>query len=277
LSLSWLKRFGWGKTLEQLIKTIILGIIQGITEWLPVSSTGHLRLVEHLFDLKIPILFDVILHIGTLIVIFVFFKKEIGETISALAHLDFETEYGKMGPLIIVGVFPTILIGIIFGMLIEETFQSTLSIAIAFIFCGLVLYSSKIGKEKTDDISYSTAIIIGIAQGIAIIPGISRSGMTIAVALLLGTKRKKAFTFSFLLSIPAILGAFGLTVYAEFDKLATSGLGWSEILVGLIAAMLVGYFALKLLKKTLTERKFHLFALYCWLLGAVLMLLSSVS
>jgi len=262
--------------LENLIKTILLGIVQGLTEWLPISSTGHLKLVEHLFGLEVPILFDVILHIGTLIVILVFFKREIGKMLSALVHLDFETEYGEMVPLMIVGVIPTMLIGLIFGRLIEETFQSILPIAIAFLFCGLVLYSSKAGKQKTESIDYPTAIIVGIAQGMAIIPGISRSGATIAFALLLGIKRKKAFIFSFLISIPAILGALGLTIYTELDKLATSGLGWIEILAGLIVATLVGYFALKLLWKTITKAKFHLFALYCWLLGAVLMLLLNV-
>ena len=106
------------------------------------------------------------------------------------------------------------------------------------------------------------------------IPGISRSGATIAVALLLGIKREKAFKFSFLLSIPAILGALGYTGYTEFSGLTLVGLEWSEILAGAIAAMLVGYFALKLLWKTITKEKFHLFAFYCWILGAVLVLLS---
>jgi len=260
--------------LEQLIKTIILGIIQGLTEWLPISSTGHLRLVEHFLGLKVPILFDVILHVGTLIVVLAFFRREVGKTLSAIAHLDFKTEYGKMMPLIIVGVTPTVLIGLISGRLIEETFQGVLPIAIAFIVCGLMLYSTKVRKEKTESIGYSTAMMIGIAQGIAIIPGISRSGATIAVALLLGIKREKAFEFSFLLSIPAILGALGLTVYTELSKLTSTTLGWSEILVGVIVAMLVGYFAIKLLWKILAKKKFHLFAFYCWLLGAVLIALS---
>jgi len=259
--------------LEQLIETIILGIVQGLTEWLPISSTGHLKLFENLLDLKVPILFDVILHAGTLIVILVFFRKEIGKILSSLAHLDFKTEEDKMMPLIIVGVAPTILIGLFFGWLIEDTFQTILPIGIAFLFCGVILYSAKFGKEKTDNINYSTAIMMGIAQGIAIIPGISRSGTTIAVALLLGIKREKAFTFSFLLSIPAIIGALGYTGYTELGELTSSSLEWIEILAGSIVAMLVGYFALKLLWKTLAKRKFHLFAFYCWLLGAVLVLL----
>ena len=260
--------------MEQLIKTIILGIIQGLTEWLPISSTGHLRLFENLLGMKAPILFDVILHVGTLIVILVFFRKEVGRILSALVHLEFKTEHGKMVPLIIVGVIPTIGIGLIFGWVIEDVFQTIPPIAIAFLLCGIMLYSSKFGKEKTDSINYSTAMMMGIVQGISIIPGISRSGATIAVALLLGIKREKTFEFSFLLSIPAILGALGYTAYTQFSELASAGLEWSEILAGAIVAMLVGYLALKLLWRTMAKGKFHLFAFYCWILGAALVLLS---
>jgi len=261
--------------LEQLIKTIILGLIQGLTEWLPISSTGHLKLAEHFLfpEAPIPILFDVALHIGTLIVVLLFFRMDVKGILSALAHLDFKTEHGKLIPLIIVGTIPTVLIGLAFGGLIENVFQSVFPIAIAFIICGIMLYSAKAGKEKTDSIDYLSALIIGTAQGIAIVPGISRSGATIAVALLLGVKREKAFKFSFLLSIPAILGALGLTVYKEFDMLASAGLGWTEIIAGMAVTMFVGYFALKLLWKILAKQKFHFFAFYCWLLGAVLMAL----
>ncbi len=269
------KREDAAKTLEQLIKTIILGIVQGLTEWLPISSTGHLKLVERLLQLqKIPILFDVILHVGTLIVVLLFFRRDIRNILSAFVRLDFVTEYGRMMPLVIVGTMPTALIGIVFSKLIENAFEDILPIVIAFLFCGAILYSSKLGKEKSGGINYSTAIMIGMAQGIAIIPGISRSGATIAVALLLGIKREKAFKFSFLLSIPAILGALGLTVYTDFGELASASLGWSEILAGAIIAMLVGYFALKLLWKTMAKGKFHLFAFYCWLLGTVLIVLN---
>ena len=260
--------------MEQLIKTIILGIIQGLTEWLPISSTGHLKLAEHFLDLKTPILFDVILHIGTLIVVLFFFRKDIKNILSALVRFNFKTEDGKLIPLIIIGTIPTALIGMVLGDLIENAFQNILPIAIAFLICGTMLYSSKAGKEKADSIDYLTALMIGTAQGIAIIPGISRSGTTIAVAILLGVKREKAFKFSFLLSIPAILGALGITVYKQFDELATAGLGWIEILAGIALAMLVGYLALKLLWKVLAKKKFHLFAFYCWLLGVALIVFS---
>jgi undecaprenyl-diphosphatase len=257
-----------------LIQTIILGLIQGLTEWLPISSTGHLRLTEHFLDLKVPILFDVLLHAGTLIVTLLFFHKDIRNILVALGKRDFKTENGKLIPLIIVGTIPTALIGLIFGNAIEALFSNLLPIAGAFVICGVVLYSSKIGNEKKESIGYLEALVIGTAQGIAIIPGISRSGLTIAVALLLGTKREKAFKFSFLLSVPAIIGALGLTLYEQHAALVLAGVGWTEILVGVAVSMVVGYFALNLLRKIIAHKKFYFFAFYCWLLSIVLIALS---
>jgi undecaprenyl-diphosphatase len=129
-------------------------------------------------------------------------------------------------------------------------------------------------NERKENISYIEAIAIGTVQGIAIIPSISRSGITIAVALLLGIQRKKAFKFSFLLSVPAIIGALALTFYKQNVALAQAGFGLTETLIGTIVAMLIGYFALKLLHRTIAEKKFHLFAFYCWLFGAALIVLS---
>lgn len=259
--------------MEKLLETIFLGIIQGLTEWLPISSTGHLEIAEQFLGLKMPILFDVLLHVGTLMVILLFFRKDIKRITSALARLDFRNEDGKLVPLIIVGTIPTALIGLAFGEQIENTFQTVMPIAIAFILCGIILYSTKAAKEKTDKINYLAALIIGTAQGIAIIPGISRSGATIAAALLLGIKREKAFKFSFLLSIPAIIGAFGLTLYTQFSELAGAGVGWTEVFIGMAFAMFVGYFTLKILWKILAKEKFHFFAFYCWILGIALIIL----
>jgi undecaprenyl-diphosphatase len=259
-----------------LIQTIILGLIQGLTEWLPISSTGHLRLTEQFLNLKIPILFDVLLHGGTLIVTLLFFHKDVKNILVALGKRDFKTENGKLIPLIIVGTVPTALIGAFFGNAIEALFSNLLPIAGALVICGVALYSSKIGAEKTEGIGYLEALAIGAAQGIAIIPGLSRSGLTIAVALLLGIKRDKAFKFSFLLSVPAIIGALGLTLYEQHDALAFAGVGWSEILVGVAVSAVVGYFALSLLRKIVADKKFYFFAFYCWLLSIVLIVLSLI-
>lgn len=251
-----------------------MGLIQGLTEWLPISSSGHLKLAEHFLNLQLPILFDVILHFGTLIVVLFFFREDIKQLLYALARLDFKTEHGKLILPIIVGTIPTVIIGLTFGQLIETTFQALLPIAIALIACGILLFSAKIGREEKQNIPLVVALIIGIAQGIAIIPGISRSGATIAVAMLIGIKREKAFKFSFLLSIPAILGALVLTLTTQLESLTASGLGFPEIFIGTITAMIVGYLALKLLWKVISNRKLHVFAVYCWILGVALIMLS---
>jgi undecaprenyl-diphosphatase len=250
-----------------------LGFIQGVTEWLPISSTGHLRIAEHFLGLTLPLLFDVTLHVGTLIIILLFFRKDIKLVLVALAKGDFKSENGKLIPLIIVGTAPTAVIGTVFSSPIETYFSNFLPIAGAFMTCGIVLYFSRIRNESNENITYIAALAIGTAQGIALIPGLSRSGLTIATALILGVRREKAFKFSFLLSVPAIIGALGLTLYEQHETLTLSGVVWMEIL-GIIVSLVVSYFALKLLWKALAGRKFYLFAFYCWLLGAVLLVLS---
>jgi undecaprenyl-diphosphatase len=256
------------------IQAIILGFIQGVTEWLPISSTGHLRITEQLLGLTLPLLFDVTLHVGTLVVILLFFRKDIKQILAALAKGDFRSENGKLIPLIIVGTVPTALIGLVFSNTIETYFSSYLPIAGAFITCGVVLYLSKTGTEQKENITYMAALAIGTAQGIALIPGLSRSGLTIATALLLGVRREKAFKFSFLLSVPAVIGALGLTLYEQHEMLTLVGVGWTEILIGITVSIVVSYFALKLLWKALAGKKFYLFAFYCLLIGAVLLALS---
>ena len=257
-----------------LLQAIILGLIQGITEWLPISSTGHLRVIENLMGLQIPIVFDGLLHIGTIFVTLVFFRKYIREILSALWKRDFKTETGKIIPLIIIGTVPTVVIGLIFGDMIEAAFNGLLPIAGAFALCGIVLYASKMGRESHSSPSVIEALLIGTAQGIAIIPGLSRSGLTISAALLFGLRREKAFPYSFVLSIPAILGAIGLTLFSEFDALVPSGVEFIEILVAVAVSMVAGFFALKLLQRVLIAKKFHLFAFYCWFIAAVLVGLS---
>ncbi|MEM1540379.1 MAG: undecaprenyl-diphosphate phosphatase [Candidatus Bathyarchaeia archaeon] len=256
---------------DQLIKVLILGIIQGLTEWLPISSTGHLKLAEKALSLTVPVLFDIILHVGTLAVIIAFFRGDVKKILLALKSLDFKSDYGKFIPLIIVGTMPTMIIGLTLHVFLEDSFGEILVIASAFLICGAVLSLARIGKEKVDEIGFSQAFLIGVAQGIAVVPGLSRSGLTITAALLLGIRKDKAFKFSFLLSIPAIIGALALTIYEQLDALIASSFGFAETAVGVIVAMAVGYLTLKLLWKTIVKGKFHFFALYCWTLGILLM------
>lgn len=261
--------------MEHVLETVILGIIQGIAEWLPISSTGHLRLAEHfLLNEQVPLLLSITLHVGTLIALLVFFRNDIKNILRALYHRDFKSEDGKLVPLIIVGSIPTAIIGFALSDTVESLSQQILPIAIALILSGTLLYTSKYAKEKTEKVTYQTALAFGITQGLSVMPGLSRSGTTLAVALLLGIKRDKAFRFSFLLSIPAVIGALGLEAYKERAALGRAGFGSFEILLGAAVALVVGYVALILIHRIVENGKFHFFAFYCWLVGIFVIVLS---
>jgi len=257
-----------------LLQSITLGLIQGTTEWLPISSTGHLRIAEYFFGLTVPLLFDVILHFGTLLVTLIFFRHEIKNVLTALYHRDFHSADGKLIIPIIVGSIPTALIGALVGNDLDIYFSTIPMLAAGFIASGIILLLSKFSTEHKDTIGIPTALLIGVMQGISIIPAVSRSGLTIAVMLLFGIKRDLAFKYSFLLSIPAVVGALVLTLYEGHDAFTLSGIGTLEIAAALIVTVAVSFLALKLLQKTLSANKFWLFSIYCFAVGAILLALS---
>jgi undecaprenyl-diphosphatase len=262
------------KKLQQLLETIILGLIQGLTEWLPVSSTGHLRIAEHFLGLEATPLLGIILHVGTLVVVIFYFRKEVKNILIALAHLDFKSEYGQLIPLIIVATIPTGIIGLLYVRFVEDTFQTMLAIGITFLIGATILYTSRIGKENTNTITMMIALVMGAAQGFAVFPGLSRSGVTISTALLLGLKREKAFKFSFLLSIPAIVGDLIVEAFKQRGQLAAEAIGPIELLVGIVITMIAGYIAMKVVSKVVMNKKFHYFAIYTSLLGIVVIALT---
>jgi undecaprenyl-diphosphatase len=259
---------------EQLPNTSILGLIQGLTEWLPVSSTAHLKIAEHFLNLTATPLFNIMLHLGTLAVVLFFFRKEVTKILKALARLDFKSEHGKLIPLIIIATVPTAIIGLVYVKFLEDTLQTLLPIGITFLFGATLLYSSRLGKENTDNPTILMAMIMGTAQGLAIFPGLSRSGATISTALLLGLKREKAFKFSFILSIPAILGDLIVEAYKQRGQISTSGISPIDLTIGVIIAIIAGYLALKLFSKVIASRKFHYFAAYTLPLGIALIVLA---
>jgi undecaprenyl-diphosphatase len=258
--------------LDQLLQTIILGLIQGLSEWLPISSTAHLKLVGNFFNLTVTPLFNIILHLGTLTVLIFFFRKEIKNILAALVHLDFKSESGMLIPRIVVATIPTAIIAITYDLFFQETLGTVVAIAVTFLIGATIVYSTRFAKENVDALPYKIVLLMGIAQGFAIFPGLSRSGVTISAALLLGLKREKAFKFSFLLSIPAILGDFAVEAYTQQDSLSTVGVNGLDVVVGFIAAAVVGYFALKLVSRLVKGRKFHYFAFYTWALGIALLI-----
>lgn len=250
-----------------LIEVVILSVIQGLTEWLPISSSGHLVIFQEVFGIKVPLLLDVMLHFGTLIVILFVFQKEIFMIIKALIHREFNSEEGKLGIFLIVGSIPIAIIGVIFFDIIESFFSNLFVVGIAMILSGCIIFFSekKIGTKK---ITILDSFLIGLTQTIALIPGISRSGITISVGLLGGIDRQKAFNYSFLLAIPAILGA---TIF-ESKELIIGTIDPILLILGIIIPAIIGYGSLKFLNKIIIMEKFHLFAYYCWLLGTIVIL-----
>jgi len=255
-----------------LIEILILAIVQGITEWLPISSSGHLVLLQQYFGLNLPVLFNLILHVGTLIVVLEAFWKDITKILKTVARLNLNTAEGKLALYIIVGSIPTAIIGFLLQDTFEAFFYNQTVVGLAFLFTGSLLYASEHRKNKNKPINYLDALLIGTAQGIALIPGVSRSGATISTGLLRQVKREKAFQYSFLLYIPAVIGAtVGLAV-KEWKNLAAAGIDFLSILFGLIITIIVGYISLKLLFKIVVKKRFHAFAYYCWALGLLIIL-----
>ncbi len=259
-----------------VIKSIILGIVQGAAEFLPVSSSAHLVFGQHYLGFSSPqIFFNVLLHFATLMVVLVHFRKDIGKIIVNLHKVrEIKTnEYCRTFWLIAAGSVPTVIIGYVFRRRIEEVFDSVVIVAVLLIVTGIVVFISDRIRETSKDEIKTTIIdvlIIGAAQGLAILPGISRSGMTIVTALFMGLNRRWAARFSFLLSVPVILGATIL-------ELTDSAVDFSAHLMmvyaaGMISAFIVGWISLKVLIKILENRMFSYFSYYCWFIAILVLI-----
>ena len=260
--------------LNQLFTTIILGLIQGFSEWLPISSTAHLRIAEHYLGFQATPLFNIFLHIGTLGVVVFYFRHDIKVILTAFVHRDFHSEYGRFTPLIVVATIPTGVIGILYDKFIADSYQTLLIIGITFLFGAVLLFSSKFGKENQTQISYRQALIMGTAQGAASFPGLSRSGSTISTGLLQGIKRDVVFKFSFLLSIPAIIGDLGIEAYLQRGSFSEGvGITPVNLMLGLVFTVVAGYLAIVLVKKLVLSKQFYYFAAYTSALGISLIIL----
>lgn len=275
------------------LEAILLGILQGLTEFLPISSSGHLVLAQQFLGLKEPLVFfDVMLHVGTLAAVLVVYREAIGKLaiggVSTLANTQFWRKPNagfnasielKFIWLILLGSIPTGVIAVLFKTELESFFDEVGLVSIMLILTGVILQLPRLRKEGTGSSDASTgslktwhAPLIGIAQGCAITPGISRSGTTISVALFLGIPAKTAAEYSFLLSIPAILGAVALKIRDVGDTTIPLYI----VGAGMLAAFIVGYIALRLLLVVLNRGKFSLFSYYCIALGLVSFLIALI-
>jgi undecaprenyl-diphosphatase len=281
------------------LKAVIMGFVQGIAEFLPVSSSGHLAIMKHILHMQTDtgLFFDVLLHLGTLVAIFIAFWKDIKELIveGFKILIDFFINVGRMSQklfhgkqrveykkiistpyrrfviLILLSTIPTGIIGVIFEHAIEVASATLLVPGLCLILTGLLLSIAdrvKLGTKTEVDASYKEAGLIGVAQGIATLPGLSRSGTTITACLLAGFDRSYAVKYSFIMSIPAVLGA----VILQMRDFSVDMIGQSNLLnymVGTVVAAVVGYISIKTMLVVVRGKKFKYFAYYCFTIGII--------
>ncbi len=253
-----------------LMDAIILGLVQGLTEFLPISSSGHLVIGQHLLNAAGPgLAFDVVLHLGTLVSVLIYFRRDLLELLQAVAG-NGEGPWRRVGLLILLGTLPTAFIGVLFKESLEAMFSSVRIVAIMLCVTGLVLFLAE-RIARTDRSLFRMqrvdALVIGFVQGLSIIPGLSRSGATISTGLLLGIEPEAAARFSFLLSIPAIVGAVVLQSGNIMGQTMNGSAG--VFATGFVTAAVSGWWAIGVLLKVLKWKRLTFFSIYCWLVAAV--------
>lgn len=270
-----------------IFQAIILGLVQGLAEFLPISSSGHLALLQHFFGIQGDqvLAFAVMLHVGTLVSVFIVYWNDLAQLLVELGKAFKDIISGKglrinanptrrLGYMIIVATIPTAIIGLTFNNLFSAMYLSLLTIGVGLMITGTILwFSEKLvkGEKQIGEMKFIHAILIGVCQSIAITPGISRSGSTLAGGLVSGLDRDFAVKFAFLISIPAILGS----VIVEAPEAFGGGIAM-ELLVpigtGVIVAAISGFFAIKTMIKVVSNKKLYYFSFYTWALGAIVIL-----
>ena len=270
-----------------ILQSIIMGIVQGLSEFLPISSSAHLVITSNLYKVlkgleltqesSQEIFLDIMLHLGTLIAVLIYFRKDIIEILkaflSAVKSKDFSDNNAKMALYILIGTIITVVIAFPLHDVAENLVYSPAIVGLLLIFTGILLFSaeafSKRIQDKSDKIDLKTSIFIAIAQGLAALPGFSRSGLTIATGLLNKKDRLTAARYSFLLSIPIILGASMLYPLIKIDLHEFTGYNWNAIIIGTIVSAIVGYICIKYFLKFVGKYSLAFFGYYCIIIGAL--------
>lgn len=266
-----------------IIQAIIIGLVQGLTEFLPVSSSAHLIFIQELLGVEANLAFDVLLHLGTLVAVISYFWRDILQMIIAFfsSLVDLvkgrfiseikKDQYKKLTWYLIIATIPVGIIGYLFNSSIESLFTGISIPAFFLLITGCILYFSQrmnSGEINLKNMSWKEAVIVGCGQACALLPGLSRSGTTIATGLFLGLDKEFAAKFSFILSIPAILGA---AVYELKDVSFSGNVELTVWIIGFLVAAISGYLAIKFLLKLIKERSLDVFAYYCWIVGAIIL------
>ena len=259
-----------------LLDSILLGLIQGLTEFLPVSSSGHLELGKAILgDNSLPeesLLFTVVLHFATALSTLVVFRKDIAQILSGLLKFKWNDDL-KFTVKIIISMIPAVIIGVLFEEQLEQLFDGNiLLVGCMLIVTAVLLFLADKAKNTGKKVSYKNAFVIGIAQAIAMIPGISRSGATISTSVLLGNDKSKAARFSFLMVIPLIFGKIAKDILS--GELFTGNHNLITLSVGFIAAFIAGIIACTWMIKLVKNSKLTYFAIYCSIVGIIAIFLS---
>lgn len=271
------------------LSSFLLGLVQGLAEFLPISSSGHLSIAQNLLGLntEIPEFFDVLLHLGTLVAVFVAYWRDICDMVAELIHGVGDLVHGttprqvpparRLILLIIVGTLPLFILLPIHKQ-VQALSNNMVFIGAALVVTGFLLFACDLvrkGKKTERTATIADVLVVGMGQAIATMPGISRSGMTITTGCFMGFERKFAVRFSFLLSIPAVLGANILSLKDALD----AGIIWAEVpmyVVGVVTAAVVGYACIRLLRLVAEKGRFGAFAYYCWAVGLLTLLLNAI-
>lgn len=267
------------------IQAILMGIVQGLSEFLPISSSAHLVFTSNFYKVmkNIPIVqssneevfFDIMVHLGTLIAVLIFFRKDVAKILRAMWHAlrtkDWSDKEAKLGLFIVAGTVITVALALPINEIAEKLVYKPAIVGILLFITGFTLlyseYKSKKIETKTDSVDLKTSILIGLAQGLAALPGFSRSGWTIATGLFCGLDRVTAARYSFLLSIPIILGASMVYPLVKIDVAEAINYNWTAILVGTIVSGITGYLCIKYFMKFISKFSLAIFGYYCIIAG----------
>ena len=262
----------------EIINAIILGVVQGLTEFLPVSSSGHLEIAKKILGEEIvaekSLLMTVVLHFATALATLFVFKNEVLSITKGVLLFDFENDEFKFSLKIILSMIPAVFIGLTFNKEIEQLFSyGIFYIGIMLIITGILLLLADKSKPSNKNINYKDAILIGISQAIAIIPGISRSGATISTSVLLGIDKETSARFSFLMVVPLIFGKMFQDLFS--GNIIYDDTIFTSLLAGFSSSLITGFFACKLMIAIVKKSKLKYFSIYCFLIGLLTLIFSN--
>lgn len=268
-----------------LIQSILMGIVQGLSEFLPISSSAHLVFTSNFYKVfkgieiaqqsNEEIFFDIMLHLGTLIAVLIFFRKDIWNIVQALCYgiktQNFSDYKAKLGIFIILGTLITIFLALPLDDVAQNLVYHPAIVGILLVLTGFTLFysefMSKKRENKSDKLDVKKSILIGLAQGLAVLPGFSRSGWTIATGLFVGLDRQTAARYSFLLSIPIILGASMVYPLIKIDVAEATNYNWNAIFIGTFVSAVMGYLCIKYFMKFISKFSLNIFGIYCIIMG----------